>query len=463
MRHRTVPRLVLLLAASLLPVIGGSMSASADWLTYHADLARSGANPSVPAMTNAITQRWAYPGLDGSAYAEPLVYGRMVIAATENNSVYAIDAGTGNLLWSKNYGRPVPNSQLPCGNVDPVGITSTPVIDAATGTLFAVGFMWDGSNSASIHYQLEAINLNNAGAELWHRTIAPTDPTYVFDPMIEGQRSALSLANGTVYIPFGGRYGDCNSSIANYRSWTVGSATSGTGSLLSFPLPTPNGGGGTWASSGSAMDPSNNLYIATGNTFCSGGCAYDYGESVLKLSSSLSLLDHFAPSDWASLNASDTDLASVGPTLLGNNLLFQVGKAGAGYLLSTTNLGGSNHETPLFSGQVCNATADAAFGGVAYSAPYLYVPCSDHLEALLVTTGATPSFTCDCVWRVLRPELHLYLLDVRSGHNPHRELISRSTLAAALITPGNPSASCCDSDAAACAAPSPRSGESAPG
>ena len=211
------------------------------------------------------------------------------------------------------------------------------------------------------------------------------------------------------------------------------------------------------------MDPSNNLYIATGNTFCSGGCAYDYGESVLKLSSSLSLLDHFAPSDWASLNASDTDLGSVGPTLLGNNLLFQVGKAGAGYLLSTTNLGGSNHETPLFSGQVCNATADAAFGGVAYSAPYLYVPCSDHLEALLVTTGATPSFTCDCVWRVLRPELHLYLLDVRSGHNPHRELISRSTLAAALITPGNPSASCCDSDAAACAAPSPRSGESAPG
>jgi len=367
-----------------------AVPAFADWTTYHADQARTGTDTTVPAMTNAITQRWAYPNLDGHAYAEPLVYGRLVIAATENNSIYALDSGTGTLVWSKNYGRAVPSSQLPCGNISPiVGITGTPVIDAATGTLYAVTSVWDGSTRASIHYVLEAINLNSAGTELWQRTIAPTDANYTFDPLVQSQRSALSFASGTIYMPFGGRYGDCG----NYRSWTVGSPSSGTGTLLSYPLPTPNGGGGTWASSGGAMDVSNNLYISTGNTFCNPGCPFDYGESVLKLSPSLSLLDHFTPSNWASLNQSDTDIGSVGPVLLGNNLLFQVGKAGVGYLLNTTNLGGSGNQTPLFSARVCNATADAAFGGVAYSAPYLYVPCSDHLEALLVTTTGTPSFT----------------------------------------------------------------------
>lgn len=364
--------------------------AIADWLTYHADLARTGTDVSVPAMTNDINQRWLSPSLDGDVFAEPLVFGNIVVSATEGNSIYAIDARTGNLLWNKNYGRPVPSSQLPCGNINPVGITGTPVIDAATGTLYAVTFVWDGSTTGSIHYVLEAINLNNSGAELWHRTIAPTDPTYTFDPLIEGQRSALSFASGTVYIPFGGRYGDCG----NYRSWTVGAAATGaTGAIVSYPLQTPNGGGGTWASSGGAMDSSNNLYISTGNTFCNPGCAFDYGNSVLKLSPNLSLLDYFAPSNWAALNAGDTDLGSVGPTLIGNSLLFQVGKEGIGYLLSTSSLGGTNHQTPLFSARVCNATADAAFGGVAYSAPYLYVPCSDRLEALLVSSGPTPSFT----------------------------------------------------------------------
>jgi hypothetical protein len=139
------------------------------------------------------------------------------------------------------------------------------------------------------------------------------------------------------------------------------------------------------------MDASNNLYVTSGNTTST--TAYDYGESVLKLSPTLTLTDYFAPSNWAALNAGDVDLGSVGPTLLGNNLLFQVGKAGVGYLLDITSLGGTLHQTPVFSARVCTATNDAAFGGVAYSAPYLYVPCSDHLQALLVTTTPTPSFS----------------------------------------------------------------------
>ena len=376
-------------------VLAAQVPAFADWTTYHKDAARTGNDPGAPPLMNSVNQQWAYNGLDHNAYAEPLVYGTMVIVATEGNTIYALDAATGNLLWSKNYGISVPGGEFPCGNISPVGITGTPVIDPASGTLYAVGEMWDGTNQSSIHYQLEAINLNANGAELWNRTIAPTDPTYTFDALIEGQRSALSLANGVVYIPFGGRYGDCGGSGHDYRGWVVGAPASGpTGSLYSFPLPTgsnTSGAGGFWATSGGAMDAANNLYVTSGNTRST--TAFDYGETVFKLSQTLTISDYFAPSNWASLNSTDTDLGSVGPTLLGNNLLFQVGKEGVGYLLSTTNMGGSNHMTPLFSAQVCNATSDAAFGGVAYAAPYLYVPCSDHLEALLVNTGGSPSFT----------------------------------------------------------------------
>ncbi|HKV30291.1 MAG TPA: PQQ-binding-like beta-propeller repeat protein [Candidatus Dormibacteraeota bacterium] len=390
MRQHLATRFGLGLAIATL-VLAVQVPALADWPTYHNDAARTGYDPTAPALSNSVNQQWARTGLDADVYAEPLVYGTMVLVATEANTVYALDAATGNILWSKNYGIAVPNAQLPCGNIDPVGITGTPVIDTALGRMYFIGLMWDGTTPSTIHYQLEAINLNASGTELWNRTIAPTDPTYTFDVFAQGQRSALSLASGNIYIPFGGRAGDCG----NYRGWVVGAPVSGTGTPLSFPLPTGvgDGAGGFWASSGGAMDASNNLYVTSGNA--RGTTTFDYGESVLKLSPTLALADYFAPSDWASLNQFDTDLGSVGPTLLGNNLLFQVGKAGVGYLLDITNLGGGTpaHDTPRFSAQVCNATADAAFGGVAYSAPYLYVPCSDHLEALTVNTGATPSFT----------------------------------------------------------------------
>jgi hypothetical protein len=399
MRQHVATRFSLGLGMAIL-FLAAQVPAFADWPTYHKDAARTGLDSTAPALMNSVNQQWAHTGLDQDVYAEPLIYGTMVLVATEGNTVYALDAATGNLLWSKNYGISVPSNKFPCGNINPVGVTGTPVIDTVSGTMYFTAMVWDGTTNASIHYKLEAINLNATGTELWNRTIAPTDPTYTFDPLIEGQRSALSLASGNVYIPFGGRAGDCGNPTTgvDYRGWVVGSAVSGTGSLLSFPLPTGagDGAGGFWATSGNALDASNNLYITSGNTRGTG--SFDYGNTVLKLSPTLTIGDYFAPSNWAALNSSDQDLGSVGPTLLGNNLLFQVGKKGVGYLLDITNLGGTNHMTARFSAQVCNGTNDAAFGGVAYSAPYLYVPCNDHLETLVVNTGATPSFTKTGGW-----------------------------------------------------------------
>src|SRR4029077_3020268 len=101
-----------------------------------------------------------------------------------------------------NLGTPVPSSSLPCGNVNPVGITSTPVLDAAAGRVFVVAFL----NSPSIHYQLTALTLAD-GSVAWTQTLS--DSANSFDPTIENQRGALTLSSGNVYVPFGGRAGDC--------------------------------------------------------------------------------------------------------------------------------------------------------------------------------------------------------------------------------------------------------------
>ena len=103
-----------------------------SWTTYHHDGARSGVDPDSTSPV-APTQVWqTSPALDGKVYAEPLVYRSTVYVATENDTVYALNAANGAIVWTRHLGAPVPGSSLPCGNVDPVGITSTPVFDART-------------------------------------------------------------------------------------------------------------------------------------------------------------------------------------------------------------------------------------------------------------------------------------------------------------------------------------------
>src|SRR5438105_5215908 len=79
--------------------------------------------------------------ISGNVYAQPLYIeggpnGPMIIAVTESNNVYALDAVTGTVIWQRNLGTPVPLSELFCGNIDPVGITGTPVVDLNSRSLF---------------------------------------------------------------------------------------------------------------------------------------------------------------------------------------------------------------------------------------------------------------------------------------------------------------------------------------
>ncbi len=107
-----------------------------DWTTYHRDNQRTGYIANTP-DPHSLTRAWGTQ-LDGAVYAEPLVVGNRVIVATEGDTLYALDSTTGNIQWHTNVGTPVPQSDLPCGNIDPLGITGTPVYDPATGLVYAV-------------------------------------------------------------------------------------------------------------------------------------------------------------------------------------------------------------------------------------------------------------------------------------------------------------------------------------
>jgi len=123
-------------ARTLTPAAGGGAHPAAAWPTYGRDAARSGVAAGV-AAPGPLTVSWRVR-LDGAVYGQPLLVGNLVIAATENDSVYGLDQATGRVVWRRNVGTPVPLDSLPCGNIDPLGITGTPVYDPANGLVYAV-------------------------------------------------------------------------------------------------------------------------------------------------------------------------------------------------------------------------------------------------------------------------------------------------------------------------------------
>ena len=332
-----------------------------DWTTYHGDNSRAG---SAAASAATAVASWRSPKLDGEIYAEPLICGGSLIVATENDTVYSINATSGAVLWRAHLGTPVPGSALPCGNIDPSGITGTPVIDPAGGLVYAVAFEMPGA------HELVALNLGDGTAE-FSRQVDPPGA----NPLVQQERGALTLANGKVYVAYGGLDGDCG----DYHGWVVGVNADGSGSLLSYQVPSQREAG-IWAPSGAAVDGSGDIFVATGNG--ASDSQFDYGDSVVELSPALKQLDYFAPANWAQLGRGDTDLGSVGPLILGNGEIFQIGKEGVGYLLNSTDLGGVGGQT--FSAQVCGS----AFGGAASSGSMVFVPCTDGLYALQVSHGA---------------------------------------------------------------------------
>ncbi|MBV9691126.1 MAG: PQQ-binding-like beta-propeller repeat protein [Ktedonobacteraceae bacterium] len=339
------------------------VSASADWTTYHYNNARDGYVAATP-DPGRLTGLWSKQ-LDGPVYAEPLLVGGHVLVATENDALYSLDAHNGQVQWRTSLGTPVPLSELPCGNIDPLGITGTPVYDAQTGLVFAVA---EVTGPGHILFGVDA----RTGQIRVRRSVDPAG----MNPQVHQQRAALALFGGRVYVAYGGLDGDCG----NYHGWVVASRTDGRGSLLSYQVPTAREGG-IWAASGPAVDSAGHVYVAVGNGEAVQG-NWDHSDSVLRLSTMLQLADGFASQNWQSENATDSDLGSMGPLLLPGGMIFADGKAGQGYLLRANTLGGVGGQAQAIS--LCSA-----FGGAAALGLSVFVPCIDGLRQVQVRPGTS--------------------------------------------------------------------------
>ncbi len=376
--------------------------AGPDWPVYHRDAARTGLDPAFPAP-HAPTVAWRTT-LDGAVYGQPIVVDGHVIAATEGDSVYALDPADGRILWVRKVGTPVSRSTLPCGNIDPLGITGTAALDPASESVFVV------AEVTGPKHVLVALD-PATGIVRWTRQVDLDGD----DPTPHQQRAALAIANGYVYIGFGGLAGDCG----QYTGKVVGVPASGQGATIAYRVPVQREGA-VWATGGPVVDAAGNLFVSTGNG--SSTTTYDGSDSVVKLSPDLSLLSRFAPVSWATDNTQDADLGSLSPVLVPGGWVFIAGKSGTGYVLRQDDLGG-------IGGQVSAADVCRAFGGSARDGATIYLPCTDGIRSVLGGSDGTfrvgwhtatsaegpPVVGGGAVWSVAISSGTLFALDASTG------------------------------------------------
>jgi hypothetical protein len=364
------------LAASWLILAAVPSTAWAAWsvLTFHYDTLRTGWNSQETTLTPSNTASSQFGllqqvDLDSQVDAQPLFVPDVTInrqtynviyVATENNTVYAIDAASGNILLSKDLGAPVPLSQLPgnCGNnADVVGIHSTPVIDPATSTIYVMAFT--DVNTAAPTWILHGLDLGTLSDKVTPVVVQASAPladgsSYSFNGAVSRQRPALLEANGNIYAGFGS-FCDLDAGVLRgfVLGWRAGTLTSlkanqlddkRTRSAEDYFLTA------VWMSGdGIAADGAGRLFFVTGNSDPS-GTAYapmlNPSESIVKMAPDLKKVeDYFTPSDpdygVQVLDQHDGDFGSGGILLLPDQpLAVAAGKVGQMYLLDRHNLGG---------------------------------------------------------------------------------------------------------------------------
>jgi hypothetical protein len=409
-----VPILVEAVGAIQGPGAAAAESATAEVLEYHGDAARSG-HYVVPALTWEAARRvHADPNFHaqvaGPVYAQPLYWHppgssrALLLVATEQNLVYAFDSQTGALVWKVSIGPPVPRATLPCGNIDPLGITGTPVIDEHSQALYLGAMIMDEVSHAPRHIIV--------GVALKDGSVLPGWPVNVeaalkgagrtFNSPVQNQRGALTVAGNTVYVPYGGHWGDCG----DYRGWVVGISLDPAHTMHSWS--TRARGGGAWATGGPSSD-GKGIYVATGNTM--GASQWSDGEAVVHLSLDLAFsadpADFFTPSNWRQLDATDADLGGTNSPLLSvpgaspSELVLALGKDGNAYLLDRHKLGGIGgsllmqkvSRSAIRTSPAYFTTNDAAF--VAFQAPGADCPGRRHgdLTVVKITGGSAPTLS----------------------------------------------------------------------
>ena len=401
--------------------------------THNNDNFRTGRNLNETVLTPANVNAAGFGKLasytvDGMAQATPLYVANVsipgvglrnvVYVATQHDSVYAFDADGRSAApyWQRSFINPgagvttVPAGDTgECCDISPeIGITGTPVIDPATGTLYVVAKTKEVSGNSTTYVQrLHALDITT-GAEKFGGPVAlqasvpgtgqgSQGNTVPFDALHENQRPALLLLNGVVYIGFGS-HGD----IQPYHGWILGYNASTLQQVLALNLTPNTQGAGIWqANGGLAADSAGNVYFITSNgTFNANTGGKEYGNTFVKIAPNGTVLDYFTPANQSTLDANNWDLGAAGPMLLPDqpgahpHLLISAGKNNTIYLVDRDNMG---HYNPGGDTQVVQALVNIFPFGTPepgnYSAPVYFNstvyfgPVADAIQAFRLTNG----------------------------------------------------------------------------
>ncbi|HET7071764.1 MAG TPA: PQQ-binding-like beta-propeller repeat protein [Nocardioides sp.] len=320
------------------------------WTTYHRTTSRSGHTRA--GIGGPLRHAWT-KSLGDAVYGEPLVVGSTLIVATEGDRVFGLNARAGHVRWQKSLGTPQPQSGLPCGDIDPLGVTGTPAYDATTGSVFAVAETVGG------HHTLWALNAKT-GHKRWHRSL---DVLPDRNRKAEQERSAVLVEHGRVVVSFGGLAGDCD----NYVGYVTSTSVKGSGRTFHYAVPTAREAG-MWATPGPVLGRNGHVYVASGNGAELHG-RWDRSDSVTELTPTrLHRRSVFAPATWKDDNLRDLDLGSMSPLPVpAVHRIVIAGKRGVVYLLRE-HFGGVGSAVAQRSG--CHA-----FGGGARVGRTLLMPC----------------------------------------------------------------------------------------
>lgn len=362
---------VLALTVALVPTaVAPTGPAHADVLTNSADNTRAGWYSNQPGLSPSTVGGGSFGqlyslGVTGQVYAQPVVRGSVMVVATEHDMAYGFDPDTQRQLWSRSLGTPVA-ALSDCQDIAPeIGVTSTPVIDPATSTVYLVdATVPSGGAATDADFYLHALDLatgaERAGFPVAIRGAANNDPTTTFDGKYELQRPGLLLMNGVVYVAFGAHCDD-----KPYQGWVAGVSTTAqklvalwTDEAAPGALSTDGPGGGIWMSgSGLMSDAPGDIVLTSSNgtpppagpgTVSTGALGQSEVRLRVQADGTLKAVDHFTPYDATALNSTDSDVGSGGvialPSSFGTaaypRLLATIGKQGVLWLTDATNLGG---------------------------------------------------------------------------------------------------------------------------
>lgn len=346
---RELKRLQSVVTVCLTALSGFKAQAQVDVTQEHNNPSRNGVYIDAAFTASAaanLTRDLNFNGtISGNVYAQPLYIeggpnGPMIIEVTESNNVYALNATTGLPIWSRaDIGSPVPST--PCGGFNPTGITGTPVVDLASRRLFFDALI----NGSPTKHFIYSLNVDTGATTAGWPVDVNATATYNginFASTAQEERGGLALVNGILYVSYSGYLGDCG----NYHGWVVGVNINNPSTVSGWA--TTAIGGGIWGHGGVASDGTN-MFVVTGNTFNTGG-NWMGGEAIIRLQAGPTFTgqptDYWAPTNWLSLDNSDTDLGGVSATVIDvpgatpSQLVLALGKDGNAYLVDRNNLGG---------------------------------------------------------------------------------------------------------------------------